>query len=153
VDIYGSSPRLYTTVPTLDVSTKRSTLLSPVTQVVNPDNVPIDRLVFSETGAFLVAADELGTLTIWEQDTIACSLIPRQRFLSDAGEGNESRIISLRWLHNDTKFHVAVKLAKTGDQWSCQSNSQRGSGPCNTLGKEAFLAITSDGRVTFSVPS
>ena len=61
--------------------------------------------------------------------------------------GSPNRIVSLRWLHSDTKVHVAVKLTKAGDQWNCQSNSQRGSGPCNVVGKEALIAITADGRV------
>jgi hypothetical protein len=136
-------------VPTLDISKKRSSLLSPVTQLVGPDNAPIDRLVFNETGAYLAVADELGSLTIWEQDTIACQFIPRQTFLSDAVDDNDpaGRIVSLRWLHNDAKIHVAVKLSKNGEQWTCQSNSQRGSGPCNIIAKEALVAITSDGRV------
>jgi hypothetical protein len=111
--------------------------------------------VFNETGVYLAVADELGTLTIWEQDPIACQLIPRQSFSSDNGiEGIEpsSRIVSLRWLHNEAKVHVAVKLAKNGDQWTCQSNSQRASGPCNIIGKEAFVAITSDGWVRTGSP-
>ncbi len=109
--------------------------------------------MFNEAGSYLAVVDELGTITIWEQDTIASQLIPRQSFQADPhtiGITNEfiSRVISLRWLHNDTKIHVAVKLAKNGDQWNCQSNTQRGSGPCNLVGKEALVAITSDGRVT-----
>lgn len=97
--------------------------------------------------------DELGTITIWEQDSIASQLVPRQSFQVDPGTdgmGSEfmSRVVSLRWLHNDTKIHVAVKLAKNGDQWNCQSNTQRGSGPCNLVGKEALVAITSDAKVS-----
>lgn len=108
--------------------------------------------MFNEAGSHLAVVDELGTITIWEQDTIASQLIPRQSFQADPhtdGITSEflSRVISLRWLHNDTKIHVAVKLAKNGDQWNCQSNTQRGSGPCNLVGKEALVAITSDGRV------
>ena len=86
----------------------------------------------------------------------ALQLIPRQTFPADGGvdatsHDAGSRIVSLRWLHNDIKLHVAVKLAKSGDSWSCQSNSQRGCGPCNSVGKEAFLAITKDGRVSARV--
>ena len=59
--------------------------------------------------------------------------------------------MSLRWLHNDSKVHVAVKLTKNADQWACQSNSQRASGPCNVVGKEALIAVTADGRVEPSI--
>jgi hypothetical protein len=108
--------------------------------------------VFNEAGLHLAVVDELGTITIWEQDSIASQLIPRQSFQADPGiDGirNEfiSRVISLRWLHNEGKIHVAVKLSKSSDQWNCQSNTQRGSGPCNLVGKEALVAVTSDGRV------
>lgn len=114
--------------------------------------MPIDHIVFNEAGSHLAVVDELGTITIWEQDSIASQLIPRQSFLADPNTESIptdfiSRVISLRWLHNDNKIHVAVKLAKSGDQWNCQSNTQRGSGPCNLVGKEALVAITSDGKV------
>lgn len=121
------------------------------------ENTPIDFVLFNELGSHLAVVDELGTITVWEQDNFAAHLIHRQSFAAEnnnAGgeDGNEStgnRIVSLRWLHNDSKLHVALKLAKVGDQWNCQTNSQRGCGPCNLIGKEAFVAITSDARVFF----
>jgi len=127
-------------------------LVEPVAQPISGDNEPIDHILFNEGGQYLAVADQLGALTIWEQDVIATRFIHRQSFPFDrdgdsAPLGPPSRIVSLRWLHNDTKIHVAVKLMKSGDQWTCQSNSQRGSGPCNVIGKEAFIAITADGRV------
>jgi hypothetical protein len=149
-DIYGPTTRLYATVPSYDVSTKRSGLLHPVSQPNPLENTPIDHILFNETGTHLVVVDELGTITIWEQDSYAAHLIPRQSFPGDnAGDTHESanRIVSLRWLHNDAKFHVALKLSKNGDQWTCQTNSQRGYGPCNLVAKEALLAITADARV------
>jgi hypothetical protein len=151
-DIYGPGARLYTTVPALDVSTKRTILLDPIAQAVPLENTPIDHILFNETGNFLAVADQLGTITIWEQDSIVTQLIPRQSFRADDGmedgaHESASRIVSLRWLHNDQKVHVALKLSKSGDQWSCQSSSQRGYGPCNAVAKESLIAITSDGRV------
>lgn len=153
-DIYGHAPRLYATVPSFDVSTKRSVLLNPVSQPVPFENTPVDHLLFNEIGSHLAVVDELGTITVWEQDNFAAQLIPRQSFPADNAEDSHesaNRIISLRWLHNDLKLHVALKLAKTGDQWNCQANSQRGYGPCNLIGKEAFVAITKDARVLFLV--
>jgi hypothetical protein len=50
-------------------------------------------------------------------------------------------------VHNDQKIHVTSKLSKSGDQWVCQPNMQHGYGPYNLVGKEALVAITSDGRV------
>jgi len=149
-DIYGSTTRLYATVPSYDVSTKRSGLLNPVSQPNPLDNTPIDHILFNETGSHLAVVDELGTITIWEQDNYAAHLIPRQSFSGDnAVDTHESanRIVSLRWLHNDAKLHVALKLAKNGDQWNCQTNSQRGCGPSNLVAKEALVAITADARV------
>lgn len=151
-DIYGPATRLYATVPSIDVPSKRSYILESVAQPINPvDNVPIDHIVFNEPGLLLAIADELGTITIWEQDSIATHLILRQSFPADPEDGGgeaSGRIVALRWLHNDTKYHFAVKLAKSGDQWSCLPNSQRGSGPCNVVAKEGLVAITSDGKVS-----
>ena len=121
VDIYGPSPRLYATVPTYKVSTKRSVLLRPVAQPSPIENTPIDHILFNELGSHLAAVDELGTITIWEQDNYAAHLIPRQSFPADNDDTTSesgNRIISLRWLHNDTKAHVTLKLAKNGDQWN-----------------------------------
>jgi hypothetical protein len=149
-DVYGSARRLYITVPSLDVRTKRSVLLEAVSQNRHGENTPIDHILFSEGGQYLAIADQLGTLTIWEQDVIATQLLQRQSFSVDGHDdapGSPSRIVSLRWLHSADKIHVAVKLTKSGDQWTCQSNSQRGSGPCNPIGKEALIAITADGKV------
>ena len=154
-DIYGHATRLYATTPSIDVPSKRSSLLNSVAQPIPPvDNIPIDYIMFNELALFLAVVDELGTITIWEQDAIATQLIHRQPFPADPEDnGGEpsGRIVALRWLHTDSKFHVAVKLAKSGDQWNCQSNSQKGSGPCNTVGKEALIAITSDGKVSASL--
>jgi hypothetical protein len=151
-DIYGLGARLYTTIPSLDVSTKRSILLDPVAQATPSENIPIDHILFNEMGNFLAVVDQLGTITIWEQDNIATQLNSRQSFHADDGmedstHESASRIVSLRWLHNDQKVHVALKLTKSGYQWTCHSSSQRGYGPCNNVGKEALIAITSDGRV------
>jgi len=154
-DIYGSAPRLYVTLPSLDVRTKRSVLIEPVAQPLVTDNAPIDHILFNEAGQYLAVVDQLGTLTIWEQDYIATQLIQRQSFPPDGNgdgiTGTPSRIVSLRWLHNDSKVHVAVKLTKNADQWACQSNSQRATGPCNVVGKEALIAVTADGRVEHSI--
>lgn len=152
-DIYGPATRLYATVPSYDVSTKRSGLLNPVSQQSPLENTPIDHILFNETGSHLAAVDELGSIMIWEQDNYAAHLIPRQSFPGDnAADTHESanRIVSLRWLHNDAKLHVASKLAKNGDQWNFQPNSQRGYGPCNLVAKEALVAITADARVYHS---
>jgi len=152
-DVYGSASRLYATTLALDITTRKTYLLDPVPQPPTPiENVPIDHMLFSEIGLYLATADQLGSITIWEQDMNSLQLIPRQTFPADTSiEGTPhdvgSRVVSLRWLHNDLKVHVAVKLAKTGELWTCQSNQQRGCGPCNTVGKEAFIAITKDGRV------
>ena len=151
-DIYGPGARLYATTPSLDVTTKHSVLLDSVAQVIHHENTPIDHILFNEMGNFLAVVDQLGSITIWEQDNIATQLVLRQSFNADDGTEDSShesasRIVSLRWLHNDQKVHVALKLSKPGDQWNCQSSSQRGYGPYNTVGKEALLAITSDGRV------
>ena len=151
-DIFGSTPRLYATVPTLDSGTRRSFLLKPVAQSAPIANIPIDHIVFNENGQWLAVVDELGTITLWDQDTISTQLIFRHSFpaeggVDDAAHDRACRIVSLRWLHNDVKLHTAVKLAKTGDQWGAQAISQKGSGPCNAVGKEAFVAVTSDGRV------
>jgi hypothetical protein len=150
VDIYGQLPRLYATVPAYNVSTKRSVLLPPVAQQSPAENTPIDYVLFNELGSHLAVVDELGTIMIWEQDNYAAHLIHRQSFPAendDTIHESGNRIVSLRWLHNDSKVHVALKLAKNGDQWNCQGNSLRGYGPCNLVGKEAFVAITSDARV------
>ena len=157
-DVYGTAPRLYVTTLAFDVSTRKTYLLDPVPQPTTLGNVPIDHMLFSEVGMYLATADQLGTITIWDQDMNALQLVPRQTFPADSGvEGTPhdtgSRIVSLRWLHNDMKLHVAVKLAKSADLWSCQSNSQRGCGPCNAVGKEAFIAITKDGRVCVFIMS
>jgi len=151
-DVYGSAPRLYATTLALDITTRKTYLLDPLPQPTPLENVPMDHIIFSEIGMSLATADQLGTITIWEQDMNSLQLVPRQTFPGDSGaEGTPhdvgGRIVSLRWLHNDLKLHVAVKLAKTGDLWTCQSNSQRGCGPCNMVGKEAFIALTKDGRV------
>ena len=154
-DIYGPPNRLYATTPFYDPSTKRTGLLDPVPQQIFPDNVPIEHIVFNEIGTHLAVVDELGTIAILEQVTTATQLTPRQFFHADPNSQADitsefvSRVVSLRWLHNDSKVHVAVKLSKNGDHWSCQSNTQRGSGPCNLVGKEALVAITSDGKVSF----
>jgi hypothetical protein len=151
-EVYGSTPRLYATTPSFDVARRDSILLEPLAAQVAPENVPIDHIVYNEAGIYLAVVDELGTITIWEQDSIASQLIPRHAFQPDLGteelhQESANRVVSLRWLHNDQKIHVAVKLAKAGEQWNCQSNSQRGSGPCNSVGKEALVAITSGGTV------
>lgn len=151
-EVYGSKTRLYATTLSLDVARKQSILLEPVAAQVAPENIPIDHIVYNENGMYLAVVDELGTITLWEQDAIASQLNPRQSFLPDVGADevqheSVNRIVSLRWLHNDQKVQVAVKLAKVSDQWNCQINSQRGSGPCNTVGKEALVAVTSGGRV------
>ena len=131
-------------------------LLTPVAQPTPPvENTPIDHLLFNELGTHLAVVDELGTITIWEQDNYAAHLIPRQSFIAREGGGGDddtsdesaNRIISLRWLHNDQKIHVSLKLIKNVDQWTCQGNQQRGYGPCNLVGKEAFVAVTCDARV------
>jgi hypothetical protein len=155
--MYGSTSRLYATTLSLDVARKTSILLEPVAAQVAPENIPIDHIVYNEAGIYLAVVDELGTITIWEQDAIASQLIPRQSFLPDVGADemqheSANRIVSLRWLHNDQKVQVAVKLAKLGDQWNCQINSQRGAGPCNSVGKEALIAVTSGGRVFTNLP-
>jgi len=98
-------------------------------------------------GTHLAVIDDLGTITIWEQDNYAAQLVPRQTFPNEGNNDVGNRIVSIRWLHCDTKIHLALKLAKNGDQWHCQGNSQRGYGPCNVVGKEAFVAVTSDARV------
>ena len=153
---YGSSPRLYATVPTYDIASKKTHLLEAVSQAIPVENVPIDHIVFNEAGTLLTVVDELGTITIWEQDSISAQFNPRQSFPSENPDGLQAsgRIVNLRWLHSETKVNVAVKLIKAGDQWSCQSSSQRGSGPCNAAGKESFVAVTSDGRmkVIFQTP-
>jgi hypothetical protein len=156
-NIYGSGPRLYTTVPSLDASTKRSYLLdpSPLSLPSGMENAPLDHILFNEAGSFLAVVDKLGTITIWEQDNTATQLVYRQSLPADRNmeentQGSPNRVVSLRWLHNDSKVHIAVKLTKNGDQWACQSNSQRGCGPCNNVGKEAFIAVTADGKVEFT---
>jgi hypothetical protein len=132
------------------VTAKRSVLLRPVAQQSPIENTPIDHVLFNESGTHLAVVDELGTITIWEQDNYAAHLIPRQSFPADnedTAHESGNRIVSLRWLHNETKIHIALKLAKNGDQWNCQGNSQKGYGPCNLVGREAFIAITSDAKV------
>jgi hypothetical protein len=146
--IYGTTSRLYATTPSLDVSSRRSALLEPVPQTSSMENTPVDHILFNETGALLAVIDTFGTITIWEQDTLAAGLVARSSFRGDDGENDSaSRVVYLRWLHNDSKLHVAVKLQKSGDQWNAQSVPQRGCGPCNSVGKESFLCITEDGRV------
>jgi hypothetical protein len=154
--ILGHTARFYAAVPSYNPATKHTYLQNGNPQF-NPhvESTPIDHLLFNETGSFLAVIDELGTITIWEQDIYANQLTPRQFFAAEGGleEGNNganemgNRIVCVRWLHNDQKIHVASKLSKSGDQWVCQPNMQRGYGPNNLIGKEALIAITSDGRV------
>jgi len=156
-DILGQAARLYTTVPAYDPTTKHTYLQNGLPQF-NPHrgNTPIDHILFNEVGSFLAVVDEPGSITLWEQDNYANHLIPRQSFAAEGGleearDGTNdlgNRIVCIRWLHNDSKIHVASKLSKSGDQWVCQPNMQRGYGPCNSVGKEALIAITSDGKVS-----
>ena len=155
--ILGQAARLYATVPAYDPSTKRTFLPNGLPQFsAHGGNTPIDHILFNEVGSLLAVADELGSITLWEQDNYANQLIPRQCLAAEGGleethNGRNDlgdRIVCIRWLHNDSKVHVASKLSKSGDQWVCQPNMQRGYGPCNSLGKEALIAITSDGRVS-----
>jgi hypothetical protein len=148
-DIFGPVPRIYVTIQSLDVAARESILLSPLAEPLAPENVPLDSVQFNPLGTLLAVADRFGSLLIYDVDYIATQLHLRQTFPADVPlQGVSSRrIVALRWLHNDQKFHVTVKISKLGDQWSCSSPSQRGAGPCNTVGKEAFLAITADGKV------
>jgi hypothetical protein len=136
-----------------DVASKKTLLHKPAREQRNViDDVPLDHIVFNDSGHLLATVDDLGTISIWEQDSIANQLTLRQHFPSDPGTIDvlstpAGKVVYTRWLHSEFKVHVSVKLAKTGDQWTCQTSIQKAAGPINAVGKEALLAVTSDGRV------